>query len=538
MRKLRRAVQNGISFLEVLLDDTLCQGAVAIPEELVQSAGGINRKLEGKQNYELILRIAETSEIEFEDIEEDTGEQYVMLEDKPEADALHGWKTDCYVIGKYSSVLKEQGVFEVAVEALLEEAKERRRYAETIDYLEKMIARKEEYYKLDDAIRPILIYKGDKLGHNILTVMAEQLGNALERAGEKVIYFDVSEEPMGNIVRYAMQRFRAIIGVQTYLFSIEMPDEKHYLHEYIYGPKYNFLFDHPIWVVSNIRHDIPDYHVLAPDPNYVDFARRYFHRDAVFFPPAGMVTKHEEPLERIYDLTFVGNYGEYWSQVVQMHALEREKRFLANHFLLMMRKHPDMTIEDAFARTLEQRQIQLTDEDFLLRLYDVRVAVYCVMKYYRNKVIKTILDSGMQVDVFGNSWRKSPFSDYANIVFHPDVTVEESLLVWRQSKCSLNVMSWHKGGFTERMAGIMMAGAVLVTDDTTYLRGRYDENDLLAFHLNELEELPGAIKAILEDDKKRQKMAESAKQKTLLRHTWDKRAEEFLRLLDGGNVDI
>lgn len=538
MRKLRKAEQGGIPFLEILLDDTWCQGTVAIPEELIRSAGGLNKKLVGKQTYELVLRIAEKSGITFEDIEENVGEQLVILEDKQETDTLYGWKTDCYVMGKYSAVLKEAGVFEAAVESLLAEAKERKRYAETMDYLEKMVGRREEYYKLDDAIRPILIYKGDKLGHNILTVMAEQLGNALERAGEKVIYFDVSEEPMGNIVRYAMQRFRAIIGVQTYLFSIEMPDEKHYLHEYIYGPKYNFLFDHPIWVVSNIRHDIPDYHVLAPDPNYAAFARRYFHRDAIFFPPAGMTATKEESLERIYDLTFVGNYGEYWSQVLQMHTLEREKRFLANHFLLMMRKHPYMTIETAFARTLEQRGIRLSEEEFLLRLYDVRVAVYCVMKYYRNKVIKTILDSGMQVDVFGNSWRKSPFSGYANIIFHPDVTVEESLLVWRQSKCSLNVMSWHKGGFTERMAGIMMAGAVLVTDDTTYLQGRYDADDLLAFQLDELEKLPEAINEILRDDKKRREMAERAKQKTLRKHTWDKRAEEFLTLLDGGNVDI
>lgn len=538
MRKLRKAEQEGISFLEILLDDTLCQGTVAIPEELVRSAGGINKKLVGKQTYELALRIAEKSDVAFEEIEEDSGEQLAIFEDRLETDVLYGWKTDCYVIGKYSDILKEQGVFEAAVESLLAEAKERKRYAETLNYLEKMIGRGEEYDKLDDAIRPILIYKGDKLCHGVLTTIAEQLGNALERAGEKVIYFDVSEEPMGNIVRYAMQRFRAIIGVQTYLFSIEMPDEKHYLHEYIYGPKYNFLFDHPIWAVSNIRQDIPDYHLLVVDSDYTVFARRYFHRDAVFFPPAGMTASKEESLERIYNLTFVGNYGEYWSQVLQLHALEREKRFLANHFLLMMRKHPDMTIADAFARTLEQRGIQLTEEEFLHRLYDVRVAAYCVMKYYRNKVIKTILDSGMQLDVFGNSWRKSPFSGYANIVLHPDVTVEESLLVWRRSKCSLNVMSWHKSGFTERMAGIMMAGAVLVTDDTTYLRGRYDADDLLAFHLDELEKLPGAINAILKDDNKRQEMAERAKQKTLSKHTWDKRAQEFLALLDGGNVDI
>lgn len=97
---------------------------------------------------------------------------------------------------------------------------------------------------------------------------------------------------------------------------------------------------------------------------------------------------------------------------------------------------------------------------------------------------------------------------------------------------SLNVMSWHKSGFTERMAGIMMAGAVLVTDNTGYLSGRYDEKDMIIFDLEHLEELPGKIKNVLGDEEKRCRMAESGREKTRREHTWDKRAEQFLELLD------
>ena len=57
-------------------------------------------------------------------------------------------------------------------------------------------------------------------------------------------------------------------------------------------------------------------------------------------------------------------------------------------------------------------------------------------------------------------------------------------MIWQQSKLSLNIMSWHKAGFTERMANIMLAGAVLVTDDTRYLEGRYENGkDLVSFGL-------------------------------------------------------
>ena len=81
------------------------------------------------------------------------------------------------------------------------------------------------------------------------------------------------------------------------------------------------------------------------------------------------------------------------------------------------------------------------------------------------------------------------------------------------------------------MANIMLAGAVLVTDVTTYLDGRYGEEDLLSFRLSERDGLPRRIKRLLEDDALRKKLAENGRQKTLREHTWEKRAEEFAELL-------
>lgn len=74
--------------------------------------------------------------------------------------------------------------------------------------------------------KPILIYKGDDICHNVLTVFAEEFGNALEQMGKNVIYFDMAKEPIGNVTRYMNQHFCAIIGVQSYMFSIKLSDEK------------------------------------------------------------------------------------------------------------------------------------------------------------------------------------------------------------------------------------------------------------------------------------------------------------------------
>ena len=532
MSRILKQASEGIPFLELLLNENLCEGTIWIEKELAVQVGGVNTRLEAKRKYELLIRVAREIPVELVDAEEVQGKCCIKLEDDDAAlSEACGWKTDCYVAGKYSGELQKNGVFDAVVQAILTEAAAAGRQEETLGFLEQMLRREEVYWSIAEGSRPILIYKGDDVCHNVLNVFAEQFGAALTRIGKKVIYFDCGREEIGALTGYMHQHFQAVIGVQSYLFSVKMKDEVHYLHEYIYGPKYNFIFDHPVWMRQHLLHRYPDFYVLTHDENYVAFIKRYFGREAILFPPAGMISEEAGESQRIYDITFVGTWGNYWNEVLLIHQMERKKRFIASSFLLKMRRCPDITAEQALAEVLAERGIQICDADFLDLLYELRRVIYCVMHYYRDRVLRSILESGLRLDVFGDSWESCPLNRFPNLVCHPNVTVEESLKIWKQSKLSLNVMSWHKGGFTERMANIMLAGAVLVTDATTYLDGRYGEEDLLSFRLLERDGLPGRIKCLLEDDALRQKLAENGRQKTLREHTWDKRAEEFAELL-------
>ncbi len=532
MTRILRPAPEGISFLELLLDENLCAGTIKIEKELVVQAGGVNTYLAAKQKYELLIRIAKDMPVEFIEAEEEYGKSYITLEDdKKDVSDSYGWRTDCYVAGKYSGELRESGVFDAVVEAILMEGTTEERQQETLAFLEQMIGQGEEYWRLDEGGRPILVYKGDDICHNVLNVFAEQFGEALALAGKKVIYFDCGKEDLSDLTGYMYQHFQAVIGVQSYLFSIKMKDEVHYLHEYIYGPKYNFVFDHPVWMRQHLMHQYPDFYVLTHDENYVAFTERYFGRPAILFPPAGMAPVQEGEVERVYDVSFVGAYGNYWNEVLLIHQMERNTRFLANRFLLKMRRCPDLTAEQAFVEVLEGYGIVLSDKEFLDLFYEMRRVVYCVMHYYRDRVLRSILESGIRLDVFGDSWEKCPLRCYSNLICHPNVTVEESLAIWKKSKLSLNIMSWHKSGFTERMANIMLAGTVLVTDGTTYLEHRYGENELVMFRLVERNGLPEQMKRLLADNVLRQKIAENGRKKTMQQHTWEKRAEQFIEIL-------
>ena len=38
--------------MDLLLDETICAGTVAVPREMVRLAGGVNKRLGAKQKYE------------------------------------------------------------------------------------------------------------------------------------------------------------------------------------------------------------------------------------------------------------------------------------------------------------------------------------------------------------------------------------------------------------------------------------------------------------------------------------------------------
>ena len=525
--------ENGIPFIDIILNEKLVEKKICVPKEMIASVGGINHKIYYKKNYELLVRIAEKYRVKIENVDDLYDDPRYEIMEESEAGET-GWMTDCYIIGKYSKFLQETGYFDIAVTNVLEESIANGRYKETLEYLEKMIRHAEEYYEIDDTVQPILIYKGDTVCYEVLNFFAEKFGAELEHMGQRVEYFDISKEAEKSVVKYKGRHFKAIIGVQTYLFSIKMKDNIHYLHEYIYGPKFNFVFDHPVWFYNQLQHHLNNFFVLTLDVNYVNFYRTYYSIKAFLFPPAGYssyLDLQDDSVQRKYEVSFIGTFSPYMEHIKWLHGCDRTKRFLGNRFITIMRKNVRMPAEEAFKLALDQYKISLEPPEFLKLFLEFRRLIYGITNYYREKVVRVLLENGIQIDVFGDSWDRSKFGKYSTFRKHPNVTVEEGIQIWRQSKLSLNIMSWHKAGFTERMANIMLAGAVLITDWTGYLEGRYHNDELLIFDLDNIQGVIPKIKKLLHNDQERLDIATKGLQRTLKEHTWEKRAKEFLELL-------
>lgn len=530
---IREGAKDEDLFWEILYDENLAKGRFCFSERLVRETGGINHELKAKSIYELLLRAADGRAVLIEERDDESapgGREWrscLVAEDLQDEDAWEGMRTDCYLVGRYRDKLLAERCFDEIVESILLTADRQGVKGEAIALLEDMIQRGEPYYRIADDTEPVLIYKGDGVCHDILNVFAEQFGEALERRHQRVEYFNPDEEGFSKVARMMGRHFKAVVGFQAYLFDAKTQDGR-YAHDEIHAPKFNFIFDHPIWMKVHLQQNARNLCYLTHDSNYVDFIREYYGKKAVLFPPAATAPPRDG-VERIYDVSFVGTCGDYWQEVLIIHQMDREMRFLANWFLLKMRKNPNIPAEQALKEVLEERGCHCTREEFLEIFHQLRRVIYCVMHYFRQKVIRTLLESGLCIDAFGDSWAASPLSRHPNLICHPDISAEESVRVYQQSKCSLNIMAWHKGGFTERMAGIMLCGAVLITDQTSYLKDAFDtEHDMIAFDLEEVGQLSERIRACLGHPEMMAEMAHRGQKKAMEGHTWDKRAEQFL----------
>lgn len=549
--KLAAGSSRDVSFEELLLDETWAAGQLEFPESLYLEIGNINTKLAVKQNYEFLLRAAKKYPILAVGVssENNTSSHSIVtcLQNNSSSYKKNIWNnfcTDCYIIGKYQQELLDCDSFNTAIETLLSSVSNLFGLEAAAAQLQKMISHSPEYYAIDDNTRPILIYRGDSTCYNQLNVFADELVKAFIDCGQQIEVFDIQKEGADALTKYIGRHFKAIIGIQTYLFSIMMQDKTTNLHDLVIAPKFNLILDHPAWLKEHITHGPENYYLLSHDRNYIRFAKKYYKniRDCFYFAPAGIPPKNsskDDSLDlpaaasKLYDISFIGTYYDYRHILGLIKSQDRQLRFLTAHLLQEMKSHPDLPAETALENILRNQNISLSDEEFLNLFYKTRYACFCVTYYYREKIIRTLLNADITIHVYGDSWMISPFADHPRLVIHPALTPAENLLVMQQTKVSLNIMTWHKDGLTERILNAMLCRSAVISDKSVSLEEYFtDRENIVLFSLEHLEELPSKVRNLFADENLLRKIAYNGYQKCRQEHLWLHRAAYFLQILE------
>lgn len=513
---------------------------MAVSRQQLSAAGGWNSALDSAEDYELLLRACNTGCSD--------GFRVLLSERQEKPVYRETYRTYAYVIAKYIRRLKTSALFNPVFTARYEEAVQYGIQDEFVRDIEQMMRREALFNAVDKNTRPILVLTGENLCYGVLDHFAKYFAQALRKAGRCVRLLDISGGIQAAVEAAKENNCACVVGFQTGIFTVQLSDGRLF-GNFFSCPKFNFIYDHPLYISYHLMLPVQDYYILAQDTDYAAYVRKYMDKvqNAWHLPPAGQlgrlaakVTEKESAsvagIQKEYGLTFIGTYHNYRERLAKIREMDLKERRLALLLIKEMKKHPNLTIEAAFERVLGKEQVSgMSRREFAVRLHQMREAGRIIMFYFREKVVRILIESGIELHVFSDSWQSSPFCTHPNLVLHRDVTFEESLDVMARSRLSLNLMSWHKGGMTERIANIMLNGAVCVSDQTAYLKNHFtDGKDIVLFDLMQLQELPEKVHALLnpQNDETVRQIAQAGYENAWKNHRWENRAGQFIGLLE------
>lgn len=383
-------------------------------------------------------------------------------------------------------------------------------------------------------MKRILLIKG-KSQYDSTTVFMDEMKEELELQGMTVDVLDSYDQ-----VSFVEMRSR--IQQETYdaVFSINgMALEKSsslgpdlLKNQVIYG---TMLMDHPLIHHERLMNPYPYSFILSPDRNHVNYLENYYPHIWCegFLAHGGCQAKKIIPYRnRSINLSFMGSYNspeKIWEGFQQYPP---RMRLLLEGCCGYLLEHTDKTVEQAMQERMEALAITCSAADFAAVGSEFHMVDRYVRSYFRDKVLRTIVEAGIVIDVYGDGWDKLKGVHEECLRIHEKVDFKESLEIVGNSKISLNVMPWFKDGSHDRVFSAMLSGAVCLTDVSGYLEKEcQDGEEILFYHLEKLEELPGRIRTLLEHDEVGEEIARNGKKLAEEKHTWAVRARELLDYL-------
>lgn len=298
-------------------------------------------------------------------------------------------------------------------------------------------------------------------------------------------------------------------------------------------PYINILMDHPFHYEKPLRLAPETSVVLCTDRNHVKYIRRYFKNihQVDFLPHAGVElgSRHKPLAERGIDVLYAGALPIYTvaKMIPDLSSIpEVDGQLMAGDVLAELVHHPDRTTEEVIEEYLKDRRSDIPDKRVQEIIVQMRFIDSYATSFFREQAVRILVENGIRVTAYGTGWDQcewsgSPYLDYRGKVLAPEI-----LPSMNDAKIVLNTMTWFKAGAHDRIFNGMLAKAVVVTDDSTYLRREFtDGRELVMFRRQELGTLPERVFDLFGHLERAQEIADCGYAAARDGHTWKSRAE-------------
>ncbi len=238
--------------------------------------------------------------------------------------------------------------------------------------------------------------------------------------------------------------------------------------------------------------------------------------------------------DREMDIIFTGNYTT--TEKLRPHLNEVSKEYADFYFRIVddFIKHPEMGMDAGIEKHLWEEVEGIDEEGIKACMPNMIFIDLYVRFYFRAMAVRTLVDAGFRVDVFGGGWEYLDCKHPENLIVHGPLTSAECLEKISNSRISLNVMPWFKDGAHDRVFNSLLNGAVSLTDPSRYLKEILTDGKTVMFYdLNDPEGLVKKAGYLLSHEDEAEQIALAGREYAGKYHTWERRGEELERYLRG-----
>jgi len=384
----------------------------------------------------------------------------------------------------------------------------------------------------------IILFKGI---YDTLDLFSDKLAEAFLELGYDIFSYDAEMQEKSKQALLTMLTERkgnaAAVTFNNMGYNLERGGVN--VWEQFEVPYINILMDHPFHFERPLKDAPSTAIVLCTDRNHVKYIRRYYKniRRTDFLPHAGIELgrKHKPLCERKIDVLYAGALPIYTvakmiPNLDEMYGLDLQD--MMREVLRELVVHPDKTTEQAIEEYVQatcKAGCELSDEELRKVIVHMRFLDSYATSFYREQAVRSLVESGIEVTAYGVGWDSCEWSNNPHLKYGGKVMAPDILPLMNDSKIVLNTMTWFKAGAHDRIFNGMLAGAAVVTDDSTYLRNECtDGKELVMFRRSEIATLPDRVCDLFGHMERTQEMAEYGYRFARENHTWKNRAEYMI----------
>ena len=376
--------------------------------------------------------------------------------------------------------------------------------------------------------------------YDTLDIFAYELKREFEKMGYETMLFDSSDMSgsMAKLAQFTQEPVKAVLTFNNLGYNMELVPGKNIWDELgIFC--INILMDHPFCYKTALDASPRYAAVLCPDRNHMRYLQRFYPQIPVtgYLPHAGIEPEQAKKkiAERSIDVLYAGGLSREFAQNVMpdfTQYVDFDARQIADRAYELLIVNPEKTTETAIEETLLAAGIQLDETELCRLIADLHYVDLLATSYYREKTVKTLVESGVNVHLYGYGWEECSWINAPNLTYGGRVPAAEIVQKMQDAKIVLSTMTWFKDGTHDRVFNGMLAGAVAVTDSSVYMKEEFSQKEeeipkLIMFELPEIDRLPDTVKCLLEDTDRMQEIAEQGSCYAREHHTWRNRAREL-----------